>query len=146
MSRRLEPAPVRTEAKRPLARTSPENEGSTGRDPEKRLARLRVWALALLVCVVACASPATTTRDTPVTGEEPPPRFAAGGADAEEFGASTGYPKGDRATFWDIGSVVGSHSHLDEIFLPGAIQQPFPGTALRAAAEPGRWDMNGRKV
>lgn len=30
--------------------------------------------------------------------------------------------------------------------LPGAIQQPFPGTALRAAAEPGGWDMNGRKV
>jgi CubicO group peptidase (beta-lactamase class C family) len=144
MSRRLEPAPVRTEAKRPLARTSPENEGSTGRDPEKRLARLRVWALALLVCVVACASPATTTRDTPVTGEEPPPRFAAGGADAEEFGASTGYPKGDRATFWDIGSVVGSHSHLDEIF-PGRLihKAPVPSRLVRVAEPRITWTFHG---
>jgi hypothetical protein len=41
-------------------------------DPVVRLNRtaitLRAWALVLLVCVVACASPATTTRDTPVAG------------------------------------------------------------------------------
>ena len=91
---------MRTEARRPLARTSPKNEGSRGRDLEKRLVRPRVWALALLVCVVACASPATTTRDTPVASEEPPPRFATGGPDAEEFGASMGYPKGNPVTFW----------------------------------------------
>jgi hypothetical protein len=86
-------------------------------------ARQRVWAFALLVCVAACASPASTTRDTPAAGEEPPPRFAAGGPDAEEFGADAGYPKGDRATFFSIGALVGSHSHLDEIF-PGGWPGP----------------------
>src|SRR5215472_13567775 len=55
--------------------------------------QLRMWVL-VLVSGVACASPATTTRDAPVVGEEPPPRFAPGGPDAEAFGASMGYPKG----------------------------------------------------
>ena len=57
--------------------------------------QLRVSAL-VLVSVVACASPATTTRDASVVGEEPPPRFAPGGPDAEELGASMGYPNGGR--------------------------------------------------
>src|SRR5262245_54637609 len=69
-----------------------------------------VWTLALLVSVVACASPATTARET--TGaEEPPPRFAAGGPEAEAFGATLGYPKGTPATFWRAPSQVGSFSH-----------------------------------
>jgi hypothetical protein len=63
-------------------------------------ARWGGWALGLLVGVVACASPAP-----------PPPRFAAGGPDAQELGAGAGYPKGDRATFFRIESIVGSHSH-----------------------------------
>jgi CubicO group peptidase (beta-lactamase class C family) len=91
--------------------------------------RQRVWALALLVCMAACASPGTTTRDTPAAGEEPAPRFAAGGPDAEEFGASADYPKGDRTTFYRIGSLVGSHSHFDEI---------FPGRLIHKAATPSR--------
>jgi hypothetical protein len=41
--------------------------------------RPRVWALVLLVCVVAFASPATRTSDTPIASEDPPPRFATGG-------------------------------------------------------------------
>jgi CubicO group peptidase (beta-lactamase class C family) len=91
--------------------------------------RQRVWALTLLVCVGACASPRTTTRDTPAAGEEPAPRFAAGGPDAEEFGTRAGYPKGDRTTFYRIGSLVGSHSHFDEI---------FPGRLIHKAATPSR--------
>ena len=67
-----------------------------------RRVRPRVWALTLLVGVVACASPAATTRDTLVAGGEPPPRFVTGGPDAEEFGASMGYPKGSAATYWRI--------------------------------------------
>jgi CubicO group peptidase (beta-lactamase class C family) len=93
-----------------------------------------VWAFALLVCVAACASPASTTRDTPAAGEEPPPRFAAGGPDAEEFGADAGYPKGDRATFFNIGALVGSHSHLDEIFPVRLIHKaPTPSRLVRVA-------------
>jgi CubicO group peptidase (beta-lactamase class C family) len=96
-------------------------------------ARQQVWAFALLVSVVACASPATTTRETPVA-EEPPPRFATGGPDAEEFGASMGYPKGNPATFWRTRSRVGSFSHLDEIFRGRVIHKaPTPSRLVRVA-------------
>ena len=116
MGRLKETVQVKTEGRRPLARKSPKNEGSGDHDLEKLLVRLRVWTLALLVCVVACASPETTTRDTPVAGEEPPPRFVTGGPDTEEFGASMGYPKGNPATFWRPRWQSGSFSHFDEIF------------------------------
>jgi CubicO group peptidase (beta-lactamase class C family) len=136
LARREETAQVRTEARRPRARKSPRNEGSTGRDLEKRLVRPRVWALALLVCVVACASPATKTSDTPIAGEEPPPRFATGGPDAEEFGASMGYPKGNPATFWRHRWQVGSFSHFDEIFRGRLIHKATAPSRLVRVAEP----------
>ena len=109
-----------------------------------RRVRPRAQALVLLVCVVACASPATTTRDTSVSGEEPPPRFAAGGPDAEEFGASMGYPKGNRATFWRIRSQVGSFSHLDEIFRGRLIHKASMPSRLMRVAEPRlTWTFRG---
>jgi CubicO group peptidase (beta-lactamase class C family) len=83
-------------------------------------ARRRAWALALAVCVVGCASPA--------------PRFATGGPDAEALGAAAGYPKGDHASFFSVGSIVGSHTHLDEIFSSRlAHRAPTPSRLVRAA-------------
>jgi CubicO group peptidase (beta-lactamase class C family) len=38
--------------------------------------------------------------------EGPPPRFAAGGPEAEAFGASMGYPIGSPATFWGEGLTL----------------------------------------
>src|SRR6266566_2614442 len=125
MGRRDVTARVKTEARRPLARKS-----------RKRLVRPRVWALALLVCVVACASPATTTRDTPVAANEPPPRFAPGGPDAEAFGASLGYPKGNAVTFWRARYRVGAYSDLDEIFRGRHIRKARPFLRLVRVAEP----------
>src|SRR5215831_12294107 len=113
-------------------------------DVQKCLTRHRVWALALMVSVVACASPATTTRDTSVADGEPPPRFAPGGPDAEEFGASMGYPKGNRATFWRIRSQVGSFSHLDEIFRGRLIHRASMPSRLVRVAEPRiTWTFRG---
>ena len=103
----------------------------------------RVWALALLVYVVACASPATT-RDTPVVGGEPPPRFAARGPDAEAFGASMDYPVGTRATFWRTRWSVGSFSHLDEIFRGRLIHKaPTPSRLVRVAEPHVSWAFEG---
>src|SRR5215470_6104059 len=114
------------------------------RDLEKRPARRRVWALVLLVCVVACASPAATTRDTPVAGEEPPPRFAPGGPDAEAFGASLGYPKGTPANYWRARWQVGSFSHLDEIFRGRLIHKASMPSRLVRIAEPRlTWTFRG---
>ena len=98
-------------------------------------ARPGVW-LTLLVCVVGCASPSTTARDTPVASGEPPPRFAPGGPDAEDFGASMGYPKGTPATFWRARSQVGSFSHFDEIFRGRLIHKAPTPSRLARVAEP----------
>jgi CubicO group peptidase (beta-lactamase class C family) len=133
MGRREETAQVKTEALR-RARKSPTSESAGGRALKESLARRRVWALTLLVCLVACASSATTARDTPVGGEEPPPRFASGGPDAEEFGASIGYPTGNPATHWRTRWRVGSFSHLDEIFQARLIHKaPTPSRLVRVA-------------
>ena len=67
--------------------------------------------VVVVVCLVTMTTPNLQTG-----GQEVSARFAAGGHDAEAYGASAGYPTGDRTTFKDVGSLVGSHSHLDEIF------------------------------
>ena len=106
----------------------------------------RRWlgVLILLACVAACASPAATPRDTPVAAAEPPPRFAAGVPDAEELGAGLGYPPGDRTTFFRIGWLVGSHSHLDEIF-PSRLahKATSPSRLVRVAEPPIAWQHQG---
>jgi hypothetical protein len=93
------------------------------------LLRTRGLVLSILVTgLIGCASPTPPTADRAgatdssavESHEGAEPHFAAGGPDAEEYGARAGYPKGDRTTFWDIGAVVGSHSHLDEIFAAGS--------------------------
>jgi CubicO group peptidase (beta-lactamase class C family) len=102
--------------------------------------RLRRSALALLVLAAGCASAATTSGSAPLTEQQPPPRFATGGRDAEHYGAIAGYPKGDRATFWEIPSLVGSHSHLDELFPSRLIHKaPTPSHLVRVAEPPIRW-------
>jgi CubicO group peptidase (beta-lactamase class C family) len=93
-------------------------------------------ALALLVGVAACASPAPPARNTGPNAEAPGPRFIAGGPAADELGAGAGYPKGDRATFYDVRMTVGSHSHLDEIFRSRIVRHAPTPSRLERAAEP----------
>ena len=109
-------------------------------------ARQQVCAFALLVSVVACASPATTTQETTVANE-PPPRFATGGPEANEFGASMGYPKGTGATFWRAPWQVGSFSHFDEIFRGRVIHKASTPSRLVRAAEPHiTWKFRGEDL
>lgn len=106
--------------------------------------RLRVWTLALLGCVAACTSPATTTSGPSAAGEEPAPRFATGGPGAEELGAGAGYPKGDRETYYSVGAAVGSFSHLDEIFRGRLVHKaPTPSRLVRVAEPPITWRFEG---
>ncbi len=77
--------------------------------------------------------------------EEPRPRFGAGDPDADEFGAAAGYPIGDRTTFYTTGSLVGSHSHLDEIFQGRLIRKaPTPSRLVRVAEPRITWNRPGR--
>ena len=112
-----------------------------------RRARPGLGALVLLGCVAACTSPAPTPPDTGAAAAEPRPRFAAGGPAAEEFGAGLGYPLGDRATFFRIGSLVGSHSHLDEIFPFRLVHRaPAPSQLVRVAEPRITWEFQGLEL
>jgi CubicO group peptidase (beta-lactamase class C family) len=110
------------------------------------------------VCILAavgsgCTSPsATGPRDGIASGSssaEPSapsaPRFAAGGPDAEDYGASEGYPIGDRSTFFRIPFLVGSQSHLDQIFESRLIRRATtPSPLARVNSEPAlRYEFGG---
>ena len=100
-------------------------------------------ALALAVLVLGCASPAPTT--SPPMAASAGPRFAASGPDAEDYGASQGYPIGDRRTFYTIPVLVGSLSHMDEVFEGRRVRKAAtPSRLVRAPAEPTiRWQFQG---
>jgi CubicO group peptidase (beta-lactamase class C family) len=124
-----------------------------------RLLSLLGYSLAV-VCVLAavgigCTSPsATGPRDGIASGSfsaEPSapapsaPRFAADGPDTEDYGASAGYPIGDRSTFFRIPFIVGSHSHLDQIFEGRLIRRATtPSRLARVTSEPAlRYEFGG---
>ena len=67
---------------------------------------------------------------------EPPPRFDAGGFDADAYGAAEGYPLGGRETFFETRSLVGSFSHLDEIFSGRRVHKAPAASRLVRVAEP----------
>jgi len=110
-------------------------------------------AYMLAIIITACASPTAknpgggapgSSRAEPSTAVGP--RFTQGGPDAEEYGASEGYPIGDRATFNRIPFLIGSHSHLDQIFEGRLVRRsttPLP--LARVASEPAvRYEYQGQ--
>ena len=85
-----------------------------------------------------------TTPNPERGGHEVPARFAPGGHDPEAYRASAGYPKGDRTTFREIGCLVGSHSHLDEIFPSRLIRKaPVPSRLVRIAEPRITYELGG---
>jgi CubicO group peptidase (beta-lactamase class C family) len=65
------------------------------------------------------------------------PRFSDAGPRAEDYSASKGYPIGDRSTWHRTPFLVGSYSHLDQIFEGRMMRAARISSALkRAAAEP----------
>jgi CubicO group peptidase (beta-lactamase class C family) len=104
--------------------------------PAHRRARRIVLAL-LGALLAACASPPPAPTAPPGGGVAGAPRFAASGPSAEEYGANQGYPKGDRTTFFRTPFLVGSHSHLDEVFEGRLVRRGLtPSPLARAPSEP----------
>jgi CubicO group peptidase (beta-lactamase class C family) len=121
-------------------------------DISERCTRIVAAACALAAVFAGCASPAATgSRDATASVSSPAeqsaagPRFAQGGPDAEDYGASQGYAIGDRATFNRIPFLVGSHSQLDQIFEGRLIRRATtPSPLARAASEPAvRYEYQG---
>ncbi|HEU5194913.1 MAG TPA: serine hydrolase [Methylomirabilota bacterium] len=69
-------------------------------------------AVLLTLLLAACAAPPPPSA----TPGPAAPRFVASGVEAEVYGSADGYPLGNRSTFFRLRYLVGSHSHLDEIF------------------------------
>src|SRR5207245_2020648 len=108
-----------------------------------------LWACLFAAAFAGCASPPSS--GPPDAGGPGLPvvsaaRFDAGGPDAEEYGASNGYPIGARGTFLRPPFLVGSHSHLDEIFAGRFVRRATtPSRLARAASEPTlRYDYEGK--
>jgi CubicO group peptidase (beta-lactamase class C family) len=90
-------------------------------------------SLAPLGLCDASASGASSTAPASPSA----PRFASGGPDAEDYGASDGYPIGNRSTFFRAPFLVGSFSHLDQVFEGRLVRHATtPSPLARAASEP----------
>jgi CubicO group peptidase (beta-lactamase class C family) len=108
-----------------------------------------VWLVAACVIggfLAGCASPPSAgSRETGVPGAGGP-RFAASGPDARDYGAVDGYPIGDPSTFFRIPYLVGSLSHLDQVFEGRRVRRAAAPSALRrVAVEPAiRYQREGQ--
>ena len=73
------------------------------------------------------------------------PRFAQGGPDAEEYGASQSYPIGDRVTCSRPVFRVGCHSHFDQVYEGRLVRRATTASPLaRAMQEPAvRYEYQG---
>lgn len=115
-------------------------------------------AACLVAAILAgCASPAATgSRDTALRSSAAEasaaagPRFAQGGPDAEDYGASQGYPIGDRATCLrgseNLAFFIGCHSHFDQVYEGRLVRRATtPSPLARAASEPAiRYEYQGQ--
>jgi CubicO group peptidase (beta-lactamase class C family) len=93
----------------------------------------RAGALSLLLALAlaACGPPPPPRTFAPGPAE---PRFAARGVEAEANGSADGYPLGNRSSFFRLPYLVGSHSHLDEIFEARVVRRAERPSALARAA------------
>ena len=124
--------------------------------PPKRLGPI-VESVAT-TCVLAavfsgCASPAREPHNAIADASSSversvgaQPRFVQGGSDAAEYGASQGYPIGDRTTCSRPVFLVGCHSHFDQVYEGRLVRRATTSSPLaRAAAEPAiRYEYQGQ--
>ena len=128
-------------------KVDPDRIGFIGDSAEAHLAALVALAgdTPFAAVLAGCASPAARgTRDAISSASSPAepsaaagPRFAQGGPDAEDYGASAGYPIGDRETCSRPAFLVGCHSHFDQVYEGRLVRRAAaPSPLARAASEP----------
>lgn len=105
-------------------------------------ASVGVFALAVL-CSVGCASPPADPSSRAASSPTAAPRFAPSGPNAAHYGEGAGFPMGDRTSFWEVPHIVGSFSHLDQVFEGRLIRKAAtPSRLARAASEPAiSWEL-----
>jgi CubicO group peptidase (beta-lactamase class C family) len=103
--------------------------------PHRWLASAGLLAVALAGCAAPPARDGVGSAAAAATASGP--RFSPGGPDADDYGASQGFPMGDRASFFSVPFLVGSHSQLDRLFEAHAVPHAeTPSRLARAPLEP----------
>jgi CubicO group peptidase (beta-lactamase class C family) len=117
--------------------TSKQN--STRHVPEKNMAR-HFCSLALtLILVVARWTPSAHAQDATKVGSNGSgavPVFSGTGPDAADYGAATGFPVGTRAMASQVGNLVGTYSHFDELFPSRLVKRATTPWLFKRAPEP----------
>ena len=111
-------------------------------DISGRCAYIIAVACLLGAVLAGCASPGATDPRVSASGSSTAeqsvaagPRFAQGGPDAEDYGASAGYPIGDRETCSRF--RVGCYSHFDQVYEGRLVRRATtPSPLARTASEP----------
>jgi CubicO group peptidase (beta-lactamase class C family) len=106
--------------------------------PEKNMARLCSLAL-MLILVTARWTPAALAQDAAKAGSNGSgavPVFSSTGPDAADYGAATGFPVGARATASQVGNLVGTYSHFDELFPSRLVKRATTPWLFKRAPEP----------
>ncbi|THD48438.1 MAG: class C beta-lactamase-related serine hydrolase [Bradyrhizobium sp.] len=94
---------------------------------------LRFCSLALPIILVAVSwAPSARAQsaagpDSPESGGVPGPAFSETGPDAAAYGAAAGFPVGTRTTASQLGNLVGTYSHFDQL---------IPSRVVRCATTP----------
>jgi CubicO group peptidase (beta-lactamase class C family) len=111
-------------------------------------------ACVLAVVLAGCASPAATSSRDAIVSELSPaqprvaagPRFARGGPDADDYGASDGYPIGARGACQRVAFLVGCQSHFDQVYEGRLVRRATtPSSLARAPSEPAvRYEYQGQ--
>jgi hypothetical protein len=91
-------------------------------DQTRRQFAVGVAAFLTLICTVH-AEPAT-------------PVFSDTGPDAAAYGAAAGFPVGTRGTASELGNLVGTYSHFDELFSSRVVRRATTPWRFKHAPEP----------
>jgi CubicO group peptidase (beta-lactamase class C family) len=110
--------------------------------PKKNMARhLSSLALTLIVVVAGWAPSSAHAQDAATAGSNgseaaPGPVFSGTGPDAAAYGAAVGFPLGTRATASQVGNLVGTYSHFDELFPSRLVKRATTPWLFKRAPEP----------
>jgi CubicO group peptidase (beta-lactamase class C family) len=101
---------------------------------------LRSLALTVIVVVAgwAASAPAQHATTAASKGSEPVPGpvFSGTGPDAMAYGEAAGFPVGTRATASELGNLVGTYSHFDELISSRPVRRATTPWLFKRAPEP----------
>jgi CubicO group peptidase (beta-lactamase class C family) len=97
----------------------------------RALTVLCLAAIAFAACSASAPSSSVPPFQAPSITQM---RLSPTGPEAEQYGAARGYPVGDRSNYFQTAFLVGSLSHMDEIFEARRVQRAAAPSPLRRSS------------